>query len=414
MRNLTAHLPSYSSILAFLLAISATDLALIVIDVTGIPLPRFVAGMPLSICIPIMVIAILTPCIGEIVDGLFQPFDFLALGLLLFWTFLEWLHGINYGHSNYILILSTTALFINYLANRCYLQIFGDKQLLARAFTVLVVFIAIIHLLLLIFINYGISIPYINKSEIESRNGISLLLISTIYLNLFFTKNTSKKSILFSVLLIILAVLHVYLNNAYSSFVFIVILLCMKLFQFFFKKNNIPTLLAISASLMVIFFSSTGVTYFNNDNIQIIKSLNIEPNNISKLTDQEISFFSRTLSNYSIIQKIKDNIIFGIGYDQLTTIRVAGYISHTLYLHYFGAYGLFGAIPLFTMAILLFSVAKNQERACVSFMYFFIILVTSVNNDPLPFFGLFAALHFYNFYPKNINLSMINIPSLSK
>jgi hypothetical protein len=376
-----------ATVAACLIVIFAINLAGTLVDIFGIPIPTHLWGVPLLGWLPFYLLIGLYPLVRVRGGSGIGITDLLVLGTLVIWILLELLHAFGGARLDLGIVTATFWPVLAYITTRAYLTVFEDSSTLINAFIRIIALVGLGHLMLLGAVQGGLDLPLIQPAEVSQRNGISLLLVFALFLTLFVDPRRRLKLTRRAVLLLVLAAGHAWLNSARAAAGCLVILVLAWPLIAGLGSRRVLTFLFVLAAATVLF----AVT-FSGNLLSIATEGVAGYSQVASLNDDVLSAIYRASTNGLIVEQFLESPLFGIGFAGVSELRVGGYITHTLYLLYLGAYGVLGLIPLVVSFAVLIYVMKAVPGSVRALTVLFVVAVTSFVNDPLPWLGALFGL----------------------
>lgn len=385
-----------NKVIAWMIALCSVDILTPIIDILGLPLPRTLVSMPLSMIFIFVASGMLIQMAWQEKISVFGRSEMVLAGLLAFWTCLEIIGAHGREIMRFDVILNGVQLLLVTAVSRLYLQLFKDSHSLISAVVLTASLLVLLHTTLLLAALLGIALPFVNGNELEGRNGMALLApISLWVLALFPLKQWPVFGYRYN-LLLILVLINILMSSARMDFLILAwcVLVGAILKRPFNRKFMRALLISASLVMVVMITFSYSMAQVLNDQ------------GLWGAGDDATSVLSRAHTNSLLLNKLALDPILGIGWAEVAATRSFGYMGHTLYVNIFAAYGLIGMLAMiFALAFGLFDkrVAKSESAAHLLFL---VILVTSFSNNISGYFGVIMALIAYfneRVAPKRIN-----------
>ena len=370
---------------AWLIALYAVDVLVPIIDILGLPLPRYVASISFSVGFILAALTMLIPMARQRQIPLLGNAGLALIGILVFWSGLEVIGMISErGHMRFGLILDCIPLLLVIVATRLHLRLFGKPQLQVSTLILTASFLVLVHTVLLLAVAFGMMVPFINVQELVGRNGMTLLLPVCLWLLAFFPlKDWPVLGYRYN-LLLLLALTNTLLSDARAGLLILTwcvatgIFLRLIILRRWLRVSIIP--LGLLLVIMSVFVDP------------ILHALGEQAILLMGHGDDAISILSRAKTNFVLLQKLTQNPILGLGWEEVAATKVFGYMGHTLFVNALAAYGILGALPvvwLLTMGVL---GAREAGKEVIGHFLFLAIVIASVTNNVFAYFGVVIAL----------------------
>jgi hypothetical protein len=225
----------------------------------------------------------------------------------------------------------------------------------------------------------------INIQELYSRNSISQLLVSSLFILGIFGKRRPFSNPYF-LYLTLFTIIHIWLNLARAAALLLILTLILTLI--YAKLNaHFKITTNILLAMIPIIMATVSLSYPIFVQLQAFSWLG---GGKAALSAQ-----FRSEANWLLISKaVMDHPLLGMGWNMVLETRSGGYITHTLYLIIFAAYGLLGSVPLLAWFILFLAKTRDRMRVLLAMSSTVIIVSASFVNDPVAWYGLLFALLF--------------------
>lgn len=370
-------------VIAVSLVLFSIDIVIPFIDILAIPVPRYIGGFSFSLGFALVALAFLVPMARRVDVCLISHVEAAFLCILVFWIGIEGFIASTGGVGSVDLVLSMLPAVVMAVSARIYLSIFKDHVLLVKVFILTSAWLVVVHSILLIFMRFDIFVPYVNTSEVFQRNGLAVLLPVGLWM---LSKLTVPPWPVFGRVysgLLMLSLLHTWLNHSRGSLLIIVWVLFVALAE---RKPNFNRWL------------TGGLKYLGVGIVLAALFAHPVQSNIGGwgglqgVGDDATSVQVRGLTNYLLLKKLSDDPVLGLGWAEVSDTRSNGYMSHTLYLIIASSYGLAGLLPLL---FLIGNWLRRQEyarKALPTHFLFLVVLISSLFNDAFIYAGMIAAL----------------------
>ncbi|MDD3287678.1 MAG: hypothetical protein PHX43_01550 [Alphaproteobacteria bacterium] len=367
---------------ACLIALLSVDIAIPIIDIFSVPLPRYFYGISFSMVFGFAELFMLWPFMQQSKVKLWEIGVVSALLILIIWGGLEGLQKTLGKTADPDFIGAFLPLVFTACLARIHCRVFGNAYSLIDAFVNTSVLLASFHLFVMFVIYVDISMPIVNMNELYHKNGISLFVTVAVWIKGVIDKRRCALISYGFLVPLLVAIIHTASNQSRAGCIVLVLTLAMTFLNRRISKSYRPTEVFIGLSLIVVALVSLSYP--------IIDWLNLS--HLFGDGDGQISAQSRSLSNFMLVEQIIKNPFFGIGGYEVVQMKAYGYMSHTLYLIIVAAYGLMGLVPLLIMLGMWLKISDGNERVLISMFILLIVLMTSFFNDAFAFYGLLLVL----------------------
>ncbi len=372
---------------AWLISLSAVEVLIPVIDVLNLPLSRYFMSLPLSTAFILGAIGLLVYLARPSGVQLVGSAAFALLGLMALWAFLELVGAEARNAARYDLIWDCVPLLMVMVATRLHLQLFGGAQSLVSRFTLVAICLVLAHTAIMLIVKAGVPIPFVNGDELRGRNSLALLIPVCLWLLVFFPlKNWPLLSLQYNVLLVI-AFVNVMLTSARAA---AIVLFWSVLVGLVSQRPAARKLLRVSllplgiGILVTVSLSAVLVNVFG-----VVGEFS---HAIFGQGDDALSVTSRSLTNAALLDKLKDEPLLGLGWEDVAETKVYGYMGHTLYVNVLSGYGVIGALAAVLLLVMALTLIAHVRRESAEHLLFLAILIASFSNNVFAYFGLMIAL----------------------
>lgn len=368
----------------WLIAAYALDILVPVIDIFGLPLPRYVASMSFSSCFLLAALAFLVPLAWRQRVPLLGPAELSLAGVLAFWFGLEAIAGLRQDRADFALVLDFLPLLLVVAASRLHLELFEAPGRLVSAFVLAAAALVSAHTVLLLAVSLQVPVPMVNVGELRGRNAMAQLVPMSLWLLAFFPLRGWPVLGWRYNLLLALGLVNMWLTSSRSALpieawcVMTGIALAFPYLRRLQFASLLPAGLAIVA---VTAFAYPIAMALGGDLIQLAGG-----------GDDATSIWSRSRTNFMLIDKLWEDPVLGIGWAEVAATKAYGYMGHTLYINALSAYGWIGALPVIVLACLWLSALRGKAREPASHLLFLMLLIGSVFNNVFAWFGIPLAL----------------------
>ncbi|MFN4310042.1 MAG: hypothetical protein ACK4FK_05555 [Ferrovibrio sp.] len=373
-----------SQINAWLIALYAIELLVPIIDVLSLPLPRYAASISFSIIFMLAALAMLIPLAHLHRIPLLSNTELALIGLMLFCSGLEVAGSSGRGPIHFGLILDFIPLLLAMMAARLYLEVFNNFGFLVYALVITATLLLLMHTALLLIVAFGISMPFINLGELKGRNAIALLGPICLWLLAFFPIKGWHVFTLRYNLLLGLSLLNILLTSGRAAFLIFVWSIFVGIIIQLPKPRRWLRLLLLPVGVTAVI--GTTLAY------PILMQLGEMADFIVGHDDDAISALSRSQTNALLLYKSAQDILLGLGWDEVAAIKAHGYMGHTLYVNIFASYGIIGALAIACLLFFGFTRLTNSTREIAAHLLIVVILVASFSNNVFAYFGVIIAL----------------------
>lgn len=370
---------------AYLISLYALDVFVPVIDIFSLPMPRYVASMSFSFGFILVALGILIPMARMHRIPVFGGASLALVGVLAFWAGLEVISPLGRGGGGRTdLILAFIPLLLVMVAARLHLILFNDPQFLVLALALTASALVLVHTMLLLGVSMHILMPFVNISELQGRNSMALLVPVCLWLLAFFPLRGWPVLGYRYNMLLVLALTNILLNQSRMALLILAwcVFVGVALQSFVLRRWLLASLIPIGFIVAVgtIFAYPILVTLGESDLLFIGQG------------DDAVSVWSRSLSNFLLLQKLGHSPLLGIGWEGVAETKAFGYMGHSLNVIVLAAYGAIGAIPLVALIFIGLVRMRETAREAASHLLFLALLIASVTNDVFAYFGVVMAL----------------------
>ena len=367
---------------AWCIALYAFDVLKPVVEIFGLPLPSSVASVPLSVVFIVGALGILVPLAKLQRISIFGSAEVALIWIMVFWSGLEIIETSGTLNSDFNMILGLMPLLLTLMASRLHLQLFGDGSILVAATVLSAMLLVLAHTVLLLIVSTGIQPKFIVTGELMGRNGLASLGPVCLWILAWFPlKNWTPFGHRYN-LLVLLAVTNVLLSAARMALAELIWCVLMgailyrprirRLLRAFLIPACFVLILAVSFSFPIVrAFNEAGVWGVGNDTVSV---------------------FSRSHTNYLLLDKFMQNPLLGIGWKEVVATKVYGYMGHSLYVNVIAAYGAVAALAVICALSFGLLRAKGVNREAAVHLLFFAILTFGFVNAVFAYFGVMVAL----------------------
>lgn len=366
--------------IAFLLMAYALDVAVWLIDVFALPLPRYVASTSFSAVFLLAALPLLVPLARLDRAPLVRPFELGVLATLTLWVGLEAMAGLRGGKMGFDLILEFIPLLLALMAFRLHFEIFRSRGVLVSTFVLAASTLVAVHTALLVAAALHLPLPMVNPTELAGRNALAHLVPVCLWLLAFFPHQDWPLFGRRYNLLLILGLLSIWLTSTRSAV--LVMAWCVllgALMRFPTWKHRVNAAL-LPAGLLIVLAAALAYPIATGVGGQLVF--------LAGEGDNAMSFWSRARTNFMLLEKLAEDPVLGIGWPEVAATRVFGYMGHTLYINVIAAFGIAGAVPAVVLGRGWLAGLHGQQREAASHLIFLALLISSVFNNVFAYFAL--------------------------
>lgn len=370
---------------AYLISLYALDILVQIIDIFGLPLPRYVASMSFSSGFIVAALGMLIYMARMQQIPVLGGAGLALVGVLAFWAGLEAIGSIySEDGARLDLILAFVPLLLVLVASRIHLSLFGDFRFLVSALVLTASSMLLLHTMILLVLLLDISIPFVNFSELQGRNAMALFLPVCLWLLAFFPlKGWPVLGYRYN-LLLVLALTNILLSQSRASLLILPWCVAVGITRRSFVLRR--WLLASLIPIGLIVVAGAALSY------PILVALGESVHLFIGQGDDAVSVWSRSLSSFLLLQKLVHDPLLGIGWEGVANTKAFGYMGHMLYIIVLAAYGAIGAVPVAGLIFIGLSYTSKGAREAAGHLLFLAVLVASVTNDIFAYFGVVMAL----------------------
>jgi hypothetical protein len=308
--------------------------------------------------------------------------EIVIIWLIFFWSGLEIIDTSGRINYDFSIILEVIPLLLALMASRLHLKLFGDASNLLEALIHLSVLLVLSHTILLIMIVAEIPQQFTVISEVKGRNGLAILgPLSLWMLACFPLKNWTPFGHRYN-LILLLFLTNVLLNSSRMGFI---ILIWSVFVGAIWRSPRIYRLLQMF--LIPACFVLIVLVIFSFPIVQAINETGVWG-----VGDDAKSVFSRSYTNFMLLDKLVQNPLLGIGWVGVIETKAFGYMGHSLYVNVLTAYGSAGALAAICAVSFGLLSAQGVNREAAVHLLFFAILISSFVNEVFAYFGVMVAL----------------------
>jgi hypothetical protein len=308
--------------------------------------------------------------------------EIVIIWLFFFWSGLEIIETSGRIDSDFSMILEIIPLLLALMASRLHLKLFGDASNLLEAFIHLSVLIVLVHTILLLMIVAEIQQQVTVISEVKGRNGLAFLgPVSLWMLACFPLKNWTPFGHRYN-LLLLLSLSNVLLNSSRMGFIILIWSVLVGTIWCSSRIYRLLQMFLIPACFVLIVLVSFS--------FPIVQAIN--ETGVWGVGDDAKSVFSRSYTNFMLLDKLAQNPLLGIGWVGVIETKAFGYMGHSLYVNVLTAYGSAGALAAICAVSFGLLSAQGVNREAAVHLLFFAILISSFVNEVFAYFGVMVAL----------------------
>ena len=172
-----------AKVTAWLVAFYALEILVPVIDIFGLPLPRYVSSFSFSACFILAALGILIPLAKQKGIPVLGLGSLGLLGMLGFWGGIEMIHYFLHGHLSLGLIMDFMPLLLVMAASGMHLMLFGGNRILVTTLVLTASAMLLLHTALLLGASFDLPMLFVDlppdfstgmklvKSAFEGRSG---------------------------------------------------------------------------------------------------------------------------------------------------------------------------------------------------------------------------------------------------
>ena len=370
---------------AFLISLYALDVLVPVIDIFGLPVPRYVASMSFSFGFILAALGILISMARMQRIPLFGSGSLALVGLLVFWAGIEAIGALSQGGGRIDLILAFIPLLLVMMAARLHLILFKDPQILLLALVLTASALALAHTMLLLGVSMQIDMLFVNLNELQGRNLMALLVPVCLWLlALFPLRGWPVLGYRYN-MLFVLALSNILLSQSRAALLILAwcVFVGIATRSFVLRGWLVMSLIPIGVIMLAVTFFAYPITVTLNEAAPLFIGQG----------DDAVSVWSRSQTNFLLLQKLGHDPLLGIGWQNVAETKAFGYMGHSLNVIVLAAYGAIGAIPLVGLIFIgLLRMRETAREAACHLLFLMAVLIAAVTNDVFAYFGVVIAL----------------------
>jgi hypothetical protein len=375
----------------FALVFSILEITRYIIDVFGLRVPPL-GGDPPYLLLPMFVIFLGMIWYGankgkrlSRIDGI----DLLFVSGLLIALLFEVFHGIESLEFNFELHRTAIWCLVFYFFLKNFSAVFDKREEVFLMVIKVITYWTLAHFAILL--AYTISIPPFDRivvaSEITQKNGMSHVNCLAIFLTLYVCSGLKQSEKIFLVLPVNFG--NIIVNGSRGALIIsaVGVFLCFVLSKH--KRLQFLTLAILTIGVIC-------STFFLDSLAEKIRSSLVGLNFEKELSlqylvskgDQFYSTYVRNKTNMVLILNFFEHPVIGNGMHDIYNTRVASYMSHTLWLFPFVAYGILGGIPVVSGIVGAFWRASRFDFSLTFGMFVLLFLTLTFTNDVWPWYSI--------------------------
>ncbi|HYD75006.1 hypothetical protein [Ramlibacter sp.] len=376
---------SLSRLTAWLIAAYALDVLVPIIDIFGLPVPRYVASMSLSSGFILLALAALVPLARRQRVPLLGRIELALAGVIAFWAGLENLAATRMaGSADYSQVLDFVPPLLVIAATRLHHRLFGERDTLVEAFVALSAAMVAAHTALLVAMTLNLPLPMVRFGELRGRNAMAQLMPLCLWLLAFFPLRDWPVLGRRYGMLVVLGLLNLWLTSTRSAVLVMAWCVLVGVIQWFPAWRQLLYAALLPAGLLLVALAALAYP--------IAMGLGDEVQQFVGHGDNALSFWSRARTNFMLLEKLAEDPILGLGWREVAATRIYGYMGHTLYVNVLAAYGWIGALPVLLLAGAWLSGLRPRGREAAAHFIVLALMIESVFNNVFAFFGVPLAL----------------------